>query len=59
MSLFVQACAFFPAIVAVIVVLVAIADRREASALNDLRALGPDAASSDDDDSDAPETCAA
>ena len=39
MSILVQALALLPAVAAIIVVLTAIADRREASALNGLHAL--------------------
>ena len=39
MSMLVQALALLPAVAAIIVVLTAIADRREASALNGLRTL--------------------
>jgi hypothetical protein len=58
MSMLVQALALLPAVAAIIVVLTAIADRREASALNGLRALHLDLDTSLAETNDT-ESCAA
>ena len=58
MSILVQALALLPAVAAIIVVLTAIADRREASALNGLRTLHLELDTSLGDTDD-PESCAA
>lgn len=60
MFTFVQALALLPAVAAIIVVLTALADRRESNAMNVLRSLGPaidlDVALGEPDDA---ESCAA